>query len=1553
MGKIIRNFTAGKMNKSLDERLIPNGEYVDALNVRMGSTEQAEIGVIENSKGNTQLTTLKYNNISLSANAKCIGAFEDGALETIYWFVHDSSFSSSPTGKLDMIVSFNTTQSIITYHVISIADPNDSTATKTTLNFDPEFLITGVNKVENLLFFTDDYNPPRQINVTTNYPNPNATEDLTSAESLLVIKKPPINSPKVFPISTSTQDNFLETRFISFAYRYRYEDGEYSATSQFSEPSFIPKPFTYSNITALNEGMVNSTNQCNIIYNSGGPLVKSVDLLFKDMNSSVIKVIEKLNKLKDGLADDTEYTYTFNNSKIFTVLPSSEILRLFDGVPKLAQSQTLMGNRITYGNYLENYDLQRNKVPTKLEYIVNQENIEIGSKDVSSSLSSSTYTFDTGTQNIPNSQVDIDFSGLDLKQGASFGILLRFEHNSFSGNTPFPTETTSSVNITFNYILPTSFSSVFDLATSLDFVEKIGNITNISTVANSCLGATYTDLFNCNVTNELSGTTPVFKFESGISAAGQPINIISSTSSSVLSLQLPAMKFVDDPTNITFTVFEYYKITLNDVSFQEIGNPTSLHSNRGYEIGIIYMDEFNRMTTALVSPNNTAHIACSESENQNTLNVTIPTTQVGPEWATRYKFCIKPDKKDYNTIYANLFFRDASSGNDFFLLEGQNSQKIQEGDEMIVKVDTSGPRNVCTFTTVLAKSTEFKDFLNPKPVDSQGTEIPVPAGVYMKIRANNFSTEVGDLPVVDYGEYRERGNGCKVIRYPVDTPDTSTPGNFVDYTIPAGSRITIDIENFRRGAQSVPERFFRVEQTLTASQDYTNFKNWFDGDNVAAALEANATESQPDVGLNYLPNNNSLPVGCNYSQMFACFEVQNAGTANQRTFLRFQSSQGYGPNSGKGPNARKNIILAVKIQVIRASGLIVFESLPQDAEPDLWYESSESYAIDSIGQHQSDLQSQVFATNTPAVIKTDFFNCFAFGNGVESYKIQDSVIGKPLVLGNRATTTDSKEYSETRRFADLTYSGVYNAESNINKLNEFNTGLLNFKALEQEFGPVMKLQARETDILVLQEDKISYVLAGKNLLSDAGAGNSLTSVPEVLGTQIARIEEYGISANPESFSQYGPHKYFTDAKRGTVIQLSGTSYSNDSLSPISEFGMRSWFRDLFQDAFTTQKLGGFDPYMKEYVLSSNSRSIPLKTPCIECGLTKTINITTSNGFDVCYDLGAFVGPVDIDYSVEASSLVSTFRIDATYKGTTNTTGDVNTGGTLTFNKSTVLDNEVSIQATSFGSATITLTVKCPSAETINIYLIHVSSTVDTGLQTTDEYRWEDGVFVSPLHTESVVFNTGTFPIVSLFDTITGPQGGGVIPTNGSTVTMLSNKIGTDDYNFSVSSDKFKYLRTDTNYANNSSDILSLIAASAVATPINVPSQGNTAFSADFIMPSVGSNLYLLWDFRDSTAVDLCFGATINDACCGCEGIEPAAPVWILSDCVTGNFRKVTDTFSVYSLFDVVQYQMTAGGTIFCGTIITLDNGNYPTAPSATLYSTGATFNCGDETNCNI
>ena len=100
-------FFKGVMNKSTDERILPPGEYVDALNARLGSTEESEIGSVENSKGNEQLTQIEFNGTSLSSSAKCIGAYEDGANETIYWFIHDSAFSVGATGKLDLIVSYN------------------------------------------------------------------------------------------------------------------------------------------------------------------------------------------------------------------------------------------------------------------------------------------------------------------------------------------------------------------------------------------------------------------------------------------------------------------------------------------------------------------------------------------------------------------------------------------------------------------------------------------------------------------------------------------------------------------------------------------------------------------------------------------------------------------------------------------------------------------------------------------------------------------------------------------------------------------------------------------------------------------------------------------------------------------------------------------------------------------------------------------------------------------------------------------------------------------------------------------------------------------------------------------------------------------------------------------------------------------------------------------------------------------------------------------------------------------------------------------------------
>ena len=142
-----------------------------------------------------------------------------------------------------------------------------------------------------------------------------------------------------------------------------------------------------------------------------------------------------------------------------------------------------------------------------------------------------------------------------------------------------------------------NFNSVHDLATSADFIAIIGP--PIKTVANSCTGVTVTDEFNCTIPTNLSNSGTTFiKTASGISAVDQAIEIISSPGSSVISFQIPAMKFVDDINTPTQTLYEYYQINSVDARYIKSSNNYSLHSNRGYEIGIVYMDEFNRFSTS-------------------------------------------------------------------------------------------------------------------------------------------------------------------------------------------------------------------------------------------------------------------------------------------------------------------------------------------------------------------------------------------------------------------------------------------------------------------------------------------------------------------------------------------------------------------------------------------------------------------------------------------------------------------------------------------------------------------------------------------------------------------------------------------------------------------------------------------------------------------------------------------------------------------------------------------------------------------------------------------
>ena len=92
MPEIKNTFLKSKMNKDLDDRLVPNGEYRDALNLQISRSEGSDVGEFENIRGTLELAKL-YTGfdgsltlpLPLGYNAKVIGSFSDDTSNTMYF----------------------------------------------------------------------------------------------------------------------------------------------------------------------------------------------------------------------------------------------------------------------------------------------------------------------------------------------------------------------------------------------------------------------------------------------------------------------------------------------------------------------------------------------------------------------------------------------------------------------------------------------------------------------------------------------------------------------------------------------------------------------------------------------------------------------------------------------------------------------------------------------------------------------------------------------------------------------------------------------------------------------------------------------------------------------------------------------------------------------------------------------------------------------------------------------------------------------------------------------------------------------------------------------------------------------------------------------------------------------------------------------------------------------------------------------------------------------------------------------------------------------------
>ena len=178
MPEIKNQFTGGKMNKDLDERLVPEGEYRDAMNIQVSTSESSDVGAVQNILGNTPgctydaLSTNPLNqNNPISTDSYTVGSISDEKNDSLYWLVAGPSddfdinnfqpisltsggFVANTVSFKDMIMRTNSDLSVAPsgcepvfvdkYKWCSTLDPSQNSTITDTIVFDDTSLYSNI-----------------------------------------------------------------------------------------------------------------------------------------------------------------------------------------------------------------------------------------------------------------------------------------------------------------------------------------------------------------------------------------------------------------------------------------------------------------------------------------------------------------------------------------------------------------------------------------------------------------------------------------------------------------------------------------------------------------------------------------------------------------------------------------------------------------------------------------------------------------------------------------------------------------------------------------------------------------------------------------------------------------------------------------------------------------------------------------------------------------------------------------------------------------------------------------------------------------------------------------------------------------------------------------------------------------------------------------------------------------------------------------------------------------------------------------------------------------
>jgi hypothetical protein len=997
-------------------------------------------------------------------------------------------------------------------------------------------------------------------------------------------------------------DSLFELIFPRFAYRWKYVDGEYSCYSPFTNVAFLPSQenpgFEYNPVDAYNVSMVNALKGLRIGGGTSMPFdtrpkdVIEVDILYKESNTTntytitTFKTNDEMNSVESGGEG-----FKVKSEQVHAVLPSNQLLRPWDNVPRKARAQEITKNRIVYGNYLQNFN-----VPENPKFIVTPTATQITDGLADRSLKS-----------IRNYQVGIVFldkygrqtpvlsdnsAALKLDQTfSSTANKLNVQVLGDLNSTPNRELTTPTWATHYRYFIKEPSLEYYNIALDRHYRQEDSAhvwLSFASAERNKIDDETYLILKKRHESNEpldlKDGTTYKYK---------------------VITVQNEA------PKSIRKKKRRLGKVTTQFSTSEGLSN---IDPTTGFPVVDSMYFNINGDTMK------NSDLEAIDSENPNELYVKIlsPTSETGyyqlssiSQPGGHWKFGLQ---RALGTDVG--FILNASTGktkpNLSLEIYKEETIDLPEFDGRFfvkIKRDDFLDNNLLSKNQQPKFAKQFSGYLHYiSYIKSDTLESNINQHESRASKEMYMSSKPGDWK--DDGVNTTAFSIDDAVYYPEDGNSSSIGTTRAPAWSEGSNKMFIRLTNCGAAGQLVTEHptmemfptedDYKFHQALSTEGTIFKFTNDTrnDGDGVIQTIYSVSKEAvynykhkslTPNIGLKYKlkdkqkrwVSNHGLrytivtrPFGQKEHEGIGWTQLTASGAAYPLDFSSKSPIHKAGTDGGELSMAKKvfasnGISYSTQVEILKeikneltfsSRNPAIFETEPKPTvDLDLYYETSKTYPISNLGN----------------IDTIDYSNCWSYGNGAESNRIRDDYNAVIVDKGPKVSTVFAEQYQEERRSTGMIYSGIYNSSSGVNRLNQFIQAEKITKDVNPEYGSIQKLSSRDADLIVLCEDKSMRVLANKDALYNADGNVNLTASSNVLGQTIPFVGDYGISTNPESFASFGFRSYYTDKRRGAVLRL-----SRDGLTNIAYKGMRDWFSDNMKQPTTI--LGNYDERKDNY-----------------------------------------------------------------------------------------------------------------------------------------------------------------------------------------------------------------------------------------------------------------------------------------------------------------------------------------------------------------------------------